>query len=245
MSASADLQQAIADLLSAPGALRVAVPILTGKGKDLVDKINEAAAKQGGLMIHVLPPLPTGAEQGVPFVFFNRAEIRVRITELVPVNMSSTDAYDLFDDVAQALHWAPRGFGLIVYSTTEMPMIVPSATNVFEPDGEFPWRVGDRIRVARVGAPASQWMEGPISSIDGTEVAFVVEESLGGGMNSYSDWQITSAEAATGLAAILAHPLQLAARPADAVEGMMEGGKGMVRVIDVIFEAVYGFQPSE
>ena len=106
---------------------------------------------QASLCVYVMPPLPTRAMQGVPFVFFEAAEIRVRVIEQPQTNATGADAYDLVDDIAAALHWQPR-------------------------------------------------------------------------------------EEGTQLGAILAHPLQLATRPTAMVEDPN------TRIIDVIFEATYGFQ---
>lgn len=152
MSASADLQDAIIELLGQPGALRVNVPVVSRRTKEL-DKEIEAAAANKGLCIYVMPPLPTSALQGNPFVFFDKAEIRVRIVEQPALNETGADAYDLVDDVANALHWQPRAEG-------------------------------------------------------------------------------------TALGAILAHPLQLATRPAEMI------ADPQARIIEVIFEAVYGFQTT-
>jgi len=110
MSASADLQQAIAAVLGAPDALRVAVPIVARRQKELGAEI-EAAAANKGLCIYVMPPLPTRAMQGVSFVFFEAAEVRIRIIEQPPANSTGADAYDLVDDVATALHWQPKEAG--------------------------------------------------------------------------------------------------------------------------------------
>jgi len=151
MSASADLQEAIEELLSAPNAMRVPVPLVKRREKDLANAIEAAAANQG-LCIFVMPPLPTSALQNNPFVFFDKAELRVRIVERPAMNALPADAYDLVDDVANALHWQPR-------------------------------------------------------------------------------------ESGTKLGAILAYPLQLSARPTQMVEDPA------TRIIDVIFDAVYGFQP--
>lgn len=152
MSASSDLQAAIIELLEQPGALRVDVPLVARRTKELTADI-EAAAANKGLCIFVMPPLPTSALQGTPFVFFDRAEVRVRIIEQPAMNQSGADAYDLVDDVANALHWQPKSEG------------------------------------AQLGA-------------------------------------------------ILAHPLQLASRPCAMIEDPQ------ARIIEVIFEAVYGLQPA-
>lgn len=130
---------------AAVGCLRVVVPIVARRQKELAAEI-EAAAANHGLCIYVMPPLPTRAMQGVPFVFFEAAEIRIRIIEQPPKNGTGADAYDLVDDVAAALHWH------------------------MDP--------------------------------------------------------------------IFAHPLELAARPTDAVEDPR------TRIIDVIFNAIYGFKPA-
>ena len=70
----------------------------------------EAAAAQAGICVWVMPPLPTHALQAEqPFVFFDRAEIRVRIVEQPALNQTGADAYDLVDAVALALHWTNPG----------------------------------------------------------------------------------------------------------------------------------------
>lgn len=45
---------------------------------------------------------------GGSIVFFSSAEIRVRIVEQPALNSSGADAYDLVDDVANALQGQPR-----------------------------------------------------------------------------------------------------------------------------------------
>ena len=105
MSASSDLQAAIEALLRAPGALSANVPIVKRRTKEVGAEIEAATAKQGGLCIYVMPPLPTHANFD-PALFFDRAEIRVRIVEQPSLTGAGADAYDLADDVALALHWA-------------------------------------------------------------------------------------------------------------------------------------------
>lgn len=104
MSASADLQTVLTKYLTRSARLRVAVPIIARRTKDLLAEINAAAANNG-LCIWVMPPLPTRAMTDVPFVFFSGAEVRVRILEKTGLNNSGADAYDLADDVLAALHW--------------------------------------------------------------------------------------------------------------------------------------------
>ncbi len=60
MSASADLQDAIIELLGQAGALRVNVPVIARRTKELAREI-EAAAANHGLCVWVMPPLPTSA----------------------------------------------------------------------------------------------------------------------------------------------------------------------------------------
>ena len=57
-----------------------------------------------------MPPLPKRALQAEqPFVFFDSAEVRVRIIEQPALNQTGADAYDLVDAVALALHWSNPG----------------------------------------------------------------------------------------------------------------------------------------
>lgn len=104
MNASSLLQRIIAAYLASPDKLRVVVPIVQRRHKEIGAEI-EAAVSSKGLCLHVMPPLPTQAMQNVPFVFYQRAEVRVRIIEIPAMNGTGADAYDLVDDIAVALHW--------------------------------------------------------------------------------------------------------------------------------------------
>lgn len=108
MSASADLQSAIAALLEAPGALPVAAPVIRRREKEMASDLDAGAAVTNGLCFFVMPPVPTSAVQGVPFVFFDGYEVRVRIIELPQMNTTGADSYELIDAVALALHWQPK-----------------------------------------------------------------------------------------------------------------------------------------
>lgn len=108
MSASADLQSAIAALLEAPGALPVEAPIIRRREKEMASDIDAGLAVTNGLCLFVMPPVATSALQGVPFVFFDGYEVRVRIIELPQMNTTGADTYELIDAVALALHWQPR-----------------------------------------------------------------------------------------------------------------------------------------
>lgn len=88
--------------------LRQVVPIVKHRKHELAKRIEEAVAKRG-LCIYVFPPLPTRAEQGVPFIFFPAAEVRLRILESPALNLTGVDAYDLIDDVMAGLHWQQFG----------------------------------------------------------------------------------------------------------------------------------------
>jgi hypothetical protein len=106
MSASSDLQLAIEEMLAAPNALRVPVPVVRRRTKEIGAEI-EAAAANHGLCIYVMPPLPTQIAEGTAVVFIESAEIRVRIVEQPALNSTGADAYDLVDDVMTGLHWQP------------------------------------------------------------------------------------------------------------------------------------------
>jgi hypothetical protein len=161
MSASADLQSAICNLLRAPGALRVNVPVLDRITGDQENDILAAAEKQTGLVVYVMPVVPKRADsmQGGDVVFFDAAEVIVRVIEQPRVNNAGAgaSAFDLMDDIIRALHWH--------------------------------------------GIPG-----------DGSD-----------------------------LGRILSHPLQLAPVPVEIREGVIEESKELLRILDVIFNATYGF----
>ena len=104
-------------------------------------------AIQRGICIFVMPPLPTSAMQGVPFVFFDGYEIRVRIIELPALNSSGADAYELIDAVSLALHWQNPDAMLahpLELSRRPVEMVEGAASAPgFEHDGKF-------IRIADV-----------------------------------------------------------------------------------------------
>lgn len=102
MSASSDLHIAVLDLLAV--GIPTSVPVLRVRPKELAAAISEAVASKGAC-VHVLPPLPTRAMQGVPFVFFEGAEIRVRVLEYPELNRTGLDAYEIADAIALSLHW--------------------------------------------------------------------------------------------------------------------------------------------
>jgi hypothetical protein len=109
MNASSDLQSAISSALEgAPGITGANVPVLKRRPKELQSDI-EAAVADFGICIFVLPPLPTHFLQGAEFIFFDRAEARVRIIEYPTMNTTGKDVYELLDAIALALHWTNPG----------------------------------------------------------------------------------------------------------------------------------------
>lgn len=108
MSASADLQAAVAALLAAPGALPIEAPVIRRREKEMASDIDAGLAVQNGICLFVMPPVPTSAVQGVSFVFFDGYEVRVRIIEMPQINTSGADTYELIEAVALALHWQPK-----------------------------------------------------------------------------------------------------------------------------------------
>lgn len=85
-----------------------AIPIVARRPKDITNDIEAAAAKHG-LGLYVMPPLPTRAMGDVPFVFFEAADVAVRIIEYPAGNKFNADAYDLMDDIFAALQWQLLG----------------------------------------------------------------------------------------------------------------------------------------
>jgi hypothetical protein len=109
MTTCADLQNRIAQVLEAPGAMPVTVPVVRWRKKDMKSDMEATLAAQQGLCIFVPMPVPTSAMQGTPFVFFDGFECRVQIVEMPEVNRDNqADLYDLIEYVALALHWQPK-----------------------------------------------------------------------------------------------------------------------------------------
>lgn len=108
MSTSNVLQNLAIARLQQPGALRVAVPVLARLTEDYANEIDRADSMNKGLAVWVLPILPKRITQGISFVFYEAAELRVRIIEFPKLNTYGADAYDLMDDVSLALHFQGR-----------------------------------------------------------------------------------------------------------------------------------------
>lgn len=94
-----DLQAALIAQLTA--GMETSVPVLAKRGNDLASAV---AASGEPVKIEVPPPVPARAAQGVPFVFWEGWEARVRISEEAALN-EGPDLYDLIEDAASALHW--------------------------------------------------------------------------------------------------------------------------------------------
>lgn len=126
MSASADLQSAIAALLEVSGALPISAPVIRRREKEMASDIDAGLAVQTGICLFVMPPVATSALQGVPFVFFDRYEVRVRIIELPQMNTAGADTYELIDAVALALHWQPKSQGSPLAGMLAHPLQIAS-----------------------------------------------------------------------------------------------------------------------
>ena len=188
MSASSDLQEAIAQLLETPGALPVEAPVVRRREKEIRSDIEATDAVHRGMTIFVMPPLPTSALQGVSFLFFDAYEVRVRVIELPDFN-DGKDAYEVGEAVAEAIHWQP--------------------TNAINAE------------VQAVMTALSLDQAAALAIVRGNP-AFAPFFQLG---------------------AMLAHPISIARRPQEMVEGELalpgfEDNKKMIRVMDVIFNAV-------
>jgi hypothetical protein len=106
---------AVTSLIGAPAAdeweititrLSEVFPIVARVSKSLENDIVAAVANQG-LAISVMPMMPERCDEDVPFVFIERASIRVRIIEKVQTNQTPVDAYQIRDDVMTLLHYRP------------------------------------------------------------------------------------------------------------------------------------------
>ena len=148
MNSSTDLQKAISELLEAPGALPIKTPVVRRKEKNVTNDMEAGLAVQNGICLFAMPPIPTSALQGVPFVFFDGYEVRVRIIEVPSLNNSEVDTYELIDAIALALHWKNPGNMLahpLELARTPVEMVEGTASAPgFETDGKF-LRIADVI----------------------------------------------------------------------------------------------------
>jgi hypothetical protein len=107
------------------GILRAPVPVVNRRSKSLANDVAAAVASHG-LCINVLPPLPTRANQGAPFVFFEAATVRVRVLEKPSISSRyGCDCWDIIDDVATALHW--QNFPMLSHPL----QLAPKPTEIF------------------------------------------------------------------------------------------------------------------
>jgi hypothetical protein len=106
MSHSIDISAIAEGILQAPGVLSADVPVMIRRKGERANDILAALAKKE-ICVYVLPVFPLSALQGSPTLFYDKAELRIRIQEQPKLNRTSVDAYDLVDEVANALHWQP------------------------------------------------------------------------------------------------------------------------------------------
>jgi len=73
--------------------------------------LNDLETVLAGLAIgvYVLPILPVAPIQGAPFIFFQRAEVRVRVIENRKLNATGVDAYQVAEAVCLALQGSNPG----------------------------------------------------------------------------------------------------------------------------------------
>jgi hypothetical protein len=127
MSLSASIQDSVAALLALPGALRVNVPIVERRPKELGDAIQAAAALGGGLCAHILPVLPVKIVDEAPFVHVERGELIVRFVEKPNLSAGTgANAWQLADDACTALHYAPKAAGTALGGILAHPLTLAS-----------------------------------------------------------------------------------------------------------------------
>lgn len=109
MSRFTELQSAVREMIQASPGIPAGVQVIARVEKDLVNDIQSALAKLG-LCIYVLPTLPLRAmrtETGL--IFFESAEVRVRIIENPTLNKTGFDAWDVCEAVATTLQGSNPG----------------------------------------------------------------------------------------------------------------------------------------
>lgn len=99
------LRTAIAALLRAAPDFPAGLTVIERAKGNLENDI-AAALSTLGLAIWVMPILPRRAMQGVPFIFFEEAEVRLRLFEQPTLNATGIDIYGLIERASRTLHTA-------------------------------------------------------------------------------------------------------------------------------------------
>ena len=108
MSVLGQMPVDIKDLLDS-SALLPQIPVIVRERGEILNDL-EARLSALGICIYIMPVLPAAPLEGAPFVFFQRAEIRVRVIENRKLNATDLDAYQIAEAVCLALQGAnPSG----------------------------------------------------------------------------------------------------------------------------------------
>ncbi|MEI6491587.1 MAG: hypothetical protein WCO94_03480 [Verrucomicrobiota bacterium] len=101
MSALGKMPDDVKTLLDGSGLLPQLPVIVREKGEILNDL--EARLAALAICVFIMPVLPVAPLAGAPFVFFERAEVRVRVIENRKLNATGLDAYEVAEGVCLAL----------------------------------------------------------------------------------------------------------------------------------------------
>jgi len=107
MSTLGKMPEDIKALLEASGLLPSLPVIVRERGQILNDL--EAILLGLAIGVYILPVLPSAPVEGAPFLFFQRAEVRVRIVENRKLNSTDVDAYQVAEAVCLALQGSNPG----------------------------------------------------------------------------------------------------------------------------------------
>lgn len=145
MSASRDIRDAVAQLLEERLKYDVKVVRKDDSGIDKnFETMIEEALEQFKICVFVLPPLPKRFMQGNPFIFFESAQIRVRVVEFPLLHCADFDGYDVVEAIALALNWINPGQLLghpMQLAQTPVEMVEDPEKRIFDVIFEFPYQL--------------------------------------------------------------------------------------------------------
>ena len=107
MSTIGKMPEDVKALLAASPLLPQIPVIVRERGQVLNDLETVLAGLAIG--VYVLPVLPVAPVEGAPFLFFQRAEVRVRVIENRKLNSTGSDAYEVAEAVCLALQGSNPG----------------------------------------------------------------------------------------------------------------------------------------
>jgi len=107
MSALGKMPEDVKNLLDGSAHIS-SVPVLVRRRGEILNDL-EARINSLAICIFVMPVLPVSPLAGATFLFFERAEVRVRVCENRKINSTGVDVYEVVEGVCLALQGSNPG----------------------------------------------------------------------------------------------------------------------------------------